>query len=83
MSPGAATAALSTTRKTRGYTMNTITRLLTIACLAWYRLADQRRRQRADYSRPSHSGRFVALAAALGVVVGLVHAYQVAWWYLA
>ena len=56
--------------------------VLTIACLAWYRLADQRRRRRTDYSRPLHSGRAVVLAAGLGVLVGLVHAYQVALWYV-
>ncbi|MFG1993846.1 hypothetical protein ACGFJ7_28105 [Actinoplanes sp. NPDC048988] len=55
--------------------------VLTIVCLGWYRLVDQRRRQRTDYSRPLHSGRAVVAAAGLGAVVGLVHAYQVAQWY--
>ncbi|HEX5201858.1 hypothetical protein ACFQS1_25450 [Paractinoplanes rhizophilus] len=56
--------------------------VLTIACVAWYRVVDQRRRQRPDYSRPPRSGQGVVAAAVLGVVAGLVHAYQVALWYV-
>jgi hypothetical protein len=53
----------------------------TVICLGWFRLLDQRRRQRPNYSRHRYSGAGLYLAVAAGVVFGALHALKVAQWY--